>query len=108
MKRLCKTSQFALFALLVITILVFGVMNHDILSVASLYSLARTCTVPSIFALAIMVVMVIGELDMYYCMIGACFLCVTRKKYYKISSPGYIFGSGWNFYCAATSQLVFN
>lgn len=71
MKRLCKTSQFALFALLVITILAFGVMNHDILSVASLYSLARTCTVPAIFALAIMVVMVIGELDMSYCMIGA-------------------------------------
>lgn len=71
MKKLLKNSQFALFLLLAATILLFGMINPDILSAASLYSLARTCAVPAIFALAIMVVMVLGELDMSFCMIGA-------------------------------------
>lgn len=71
MKKVIKNSQFALFLLLAAIFLFFGIINPDILSTASLYSLARTCAVPAIFALAIMVVMVLGELDMSFCMIGA-------------------------------------
>lgn len=70
-KKAIKSSQFALFLLLVLTVVIFGMINPDILTRASLFSLARTCAVPAIFALAIMVVMVIGELDMSFCMIGA-------------------------------------
>ncbi len=71
MKKIIENTQFALFLLLAAIFLLFGIMNPDILSAASLYSLARTSAVPAIFALAIMVVMVLGELDMSFCMIGA-------------------------------------
>lgn len=87
MKKLLKNSQFALFLLLVITILLFGIINPDILSVASLFSLARTCAVPAIFALAIMVVMVIGELDMSFCMIGAF---ASYATFYFLTEKGYM------------------
>ncbi|MEA4942173.1 Ribose import permease protein RbsC [bioreactor metagenome] len=70
-KKAIKSSQFALFLLFVVTVAIFGVINPDILTRASLFSLARTCAVPAIFALAIMIIMVIGELDMSFCMIGA-------------------------------------
>ena len=71
MKKILKNSQFALFLLLVATVIIFGIINPDILSAASLFALARTCAVPAIFALAIMLVMILGELDMSFCMIGA-------------------------------------
>ncbi|MDD3369823.1 MAG: ABC transporter permease [Lachnospiraceae bacterium] len=87
MKKILKNSQFALFILLVATILVFGVVNPDILSVASLFSLARTCAVPAIFALAIMVVMVIGELDMSFCMIGAF---ASYSTMFLLTKNGYL------------------
>lgn len=68
-------------------ILIFGVINPDILSAASLYSLARTCAVPAIFALAIMVVMILGELDMSFCVIGAFGSYATM---YFLTSYGYM------------------
>lgn len=71
MKSILKNSQTALLFLFVVVFLGFGIINPDILSISSIYSLARTCAVPAIFALAIMVVMVLGELDMSFCMIGA-------------------------------------
>lgn len=80
MKKYMKNSQFALFLLLLATIAIFALLNPDILTVASLFSLARTCAVPAIFALAIMVIMVIGELDMSYCMVGA-FASYTTMYY---------------------------
>ena len=75
MKKILKNSQFALFLLLVATVIVFGIINPDILSAASLFALARTCAVPAIFALAIMLIMILGELDMSFCDRGICFLC---------------------------------
>ena len=41
MKKLLKNSQFALFLLLVATVIIFGIINPDILSAASLFALAR-------------------------------------------------------------------
>ena len=37
MKKLLKNSQFALFLLLVATVIIFGIINPDILSAASLF-----------------------------------------------------------------------
>lgn len=51
MKKLLKNSQFALFLLLVATVIIFGIINPDILSAASLFALARTCAVPAILLL---------------------------------------------------------
>lgn len=90
MKKLLKNSQFALFLLLVATVIIFGIINPDILSAASLFALARTCAVPAIFALAIMVIMILGELDMSFCMIGAFAAYATM---YFLTSEGYI----WKF-----------
>ena len=87
MKKLLKNSQFALFLLLVATVIIFGIINPDILSAASLFALARTCAVPAIFALAIMVIMILGELDMSFCMIGAFAAYATM---YFLTSKGYM------------------
>ena len=53
----------------------------------SLFALARTCAVPAIFALAIMVIMILGELDMSFCMIGAFAAYATM---YFLTSKGYM------------------
>ena len=98
MKKIFKSSQFALFFLLVITILIFSIITPDILSLAGLFSLARTCAVPAILGLAIMIVMVIGELDMSFCMIGAfstyaVFYFVTQNDIGNIPLIGYFFAA---------------
>lgn len=87
MKKILKNSQFALFLLLVATVIVFGIINPDILSAASLFALARTCAVPAIFALAIMLIMILGELDMSFCMIGAFASYATM---YFLTTRGYM------------------
>ena len=87
MKKILKNSQFALFLLLVATVIIFGIINPDILSAASLFALARTCAVPAIFALAIMLVMILGELDMSFCMIGAFASYATM---YFLTTRGYM------------------
>lgn len=90
MKKIKKNSQVTLFVLLVVVFFVFGIINPNILSVASLFSLARTCVVPAIFALAIMVVMIIGELDMSFCMVGAFGAYATMyflTKYDLMNTP---------------------
>ena len=87
MKKILKNSQFALFLLLIATVIIFGIINPDILSAASLFALARTCAVPAIFALAIMLVMILGELDMSFCMIGAFASYATM---YFLTTRGYM------------------
>ena len=74
LKKLLENSQIKLFLTLVAIIIVFGCINPSILTVASFFSLLRASITPVILGLAIMLVMVIGEIDMSYCMI-----CVTSS-----------------------------
>ena len=71
MKKILGTSQFALFALFVVTWLVFGFINPAILSLAGFYALTRACIVPAILALAVMIIMIQGGIDLSFAAVGA-------------------------------------
>ena len=71
MKRLLKHNEALLFLLFVAAVLLFSLVNPQILTLANFYSLIRSSAIPAIFALSIMLVMCCGGFDMSFGMIGA-------------------------------------
>jgi len=70
LKKFFSSAQSKLFVTLLGVILLFGIINPTIFTVAHFYSLLRTCIVPAMLAFAIMLVMATGESDMAYCIIA--------------------------------------
>ena len=89
MKKILGTSQFALFALFVVTWLVFGFINPGIFSLAGFYSLTRACIVPAILSLAPMILIVQGGIDISFAAVAAFSSYVTIFIYTqnKIDAP---------------------
>lgn len=70
-KKMLRTSQFALLVLLVALWFIFGLINPNITSLANFYSLTRASVIPAVFALSLMLIMVQGGIDMSFTTIGA-------------------------------------
>ena len=83
LQRTLNTSQFALFALFIATWLVFGFINPAIFSVAAFYSLTRSCIVPAILSLALMIIMVQGGIDLSFAAVAAFSSYVSVFMYSK-------------------------
>jgi simple sugar transport system permease protein len=81
MKKILGTSQFALFALFAATWIIFGFINSEIFSLASLFSLTRACIVPAIFSLALMIIMVQGGIDLSFAAVASSSSYVTVLIY---------------------------
>lgn len=90
LKKLTKNSEFLLFALFLVTWIIFGLINNSIFTVANIYSLIRASISPAIFSLALMLVMLQGGIDMSVATIG-CFgsycaiLIVTKQGMMDVS-----------------------
>lgn len=71
LSKIRENNQIMLLLLLIVMWLAFGIVNPQILSVASFYSLTRAAIVPAIFALAEMLMMAMGGIDISYAMIAS-------------------------------------
>jgi len=71
LNRIKGNSQLTLLVLLVVIWLVFGIVNPQILTLANFFSLSRAAIVPAIFALAEMIMMALGCVDISYAMIAS-------------------------------------
>lgn len=71
LKKLATNNQLTLLFLLIGVWLVFGLINPQILSLANLFSLTRASIVPAIFALAEMIMMALGCVDISFAMIAS-------------------------------------
>ncbi len=70
-KKYLRNNEVLLFLLFVAVILLFSLINPQILTLANFYSLIRSSAIPAIFSLSIMLVMCCGGFDMSFGMIGA-------------------------------------
>jgi simple sugar transport system permease protein len=52
-------------------VVIFGIINPSIVTLASFYSLTRACIIPAVFSLSLMLVMVQGGIDMSFAAVGS-------------------------------------
>jgi simple sugar transport system permease protein len=69
--KILKSNQAILFLVLLGSVIIFGIKNPAIISVASFFSLTRACIIPAVFTLALMLVMIQGGIDISFAAIGA-------------------------------------
>lgn len=70
MKRIIKTNEFSVAAIITITWILFGLVNPDILTVANLYSITRASIISATFALSCMLVLLAVGIDMSFYAVG--------------------------------------
>lgn len=71
MKKIVKSNEFTLLFIILILWLIFGLINPDIISLANVFSLIRSSIVPAIFALACMLIIISGGIDMSFYAVGS-------------------------------------
>jgi simple sugar transport system permease protein len=71
MKKIFKSNEMTLLIIVLAVWLIFGLINPDILSLANVYALIRASIIPSIFALACMLVIISGGIDMSFYAVGS-------------------------------------
>ncbi|NLU10709.1 MAG: ABC transporter permease [Tepidanaerobacter acetatoxydans] len=79
MKRLLKNNEFTVAIIIAITWLIFGIVNPDIISLANVYSITRASIISATFALACMLVIISGGIDMSFFAVGCVAMYVTVK-----------------------------
>src|SRR5690554_4930331 len=77
MKKLIKTNEFSVAAIITITWIIFGLVNPDILTLANLYSITRASIVSATFALSCMLVFIAVGIDMSFYAVGCTSMYIT-------------------------------
>jgi len=79
MKKLLKTNEFIVVMIIVVLWLAFGIVNPNIISLANIYSITRASIISATFALACMLVIISGGIDMSFLAVGCVSMYVTVK-----------------------------
>ncbi len=79
MKKFIKTNEFTIGVIIVAMWLIFGMVNHDIISLSNLYSMARASIIPATFALSAMLVIIAVGIDISFYAVGCFSVYVTVK-----------------------------
>lgn len=91
-RRIVVTPQLVLFGILIGILLIFGLINHEILSFASFYSLLRALIIPLMLALPQMLIIALGGTDMSFTVITAISsyipLYIWQQQGASVSTPG--------------------
>lgn len=77
MKKVIKTNEFTMAAIITITWLLFGLVNPEILTVSNLYAITRATIISATFALACMLAMLAVGIDMSFYAVGCVSMYVT-------------------------------
>jgi len=71
LKKILENKQLFLLLILILIWIVFGLVNPEILSVASVYALFRSSIVPLLIALPEMMIIIMGGIDMVFTIVVA-------------------------------------
>ena len=80
MKKIVKSNEFFMFAIILVMFCIFGIINPAFFSVANLFDLSRSMVETGILALGVQVVMISGGIDLSFMAI-AVFAMHTVSKY---------------------------
>ena len=66
LKKVVKTNEFFLFAIIVVMCAVFGTINPAFFSLANIFDISRSLVETGIFAMGALVVMISGGIDLSF------------------------------------------
>jgi len=79
MKNLFKRNEFIILMVILVIWFAFGLVNPNIVSKANIYSITRASIISATFALACMLVIISGGIDMSFMAVGCVSMYVTVK-----------------------------
>lgn len=77
MKKILKTNEFSVAAIIIVTWIIFGLVNPDILTLANVYSITRASIISATFALSCMLVFIAVGIDMSFYAVGCVSMYIT-------------------------------
>jgi len=88
MKKLLKSNELVLVGIILILWVAFGLVNPNILSISNVFSITRASIVTATFALAAMLVMIVGGVDISFLAIGSFAMYVVVKYFVEMQLMG--------------------
>lgn len=79
MKKFIKSNEFIMMVIILVLWFAFGLVNPNIVSIANVYSITRASIISATFALACMLVLISGGIDMSFLAVGCVSMYVTVK-----------------------------